>query len=71
MNAHEAINAALNYSVSYEPAGLVYHRVIPAYSFSFLEEHEWSLLLNTYGLPNAVNPPIIRDICLKCGTSRA
>ena len=43
---------------------------MPKYAYSYLEEHEWGLLINSYGLIRVVNPPILGGVCVKCGTSR-
>lgn len=70
LNAEREILEAFNYYTSYEPTGLVYHKVIPKYAYSYLEEHEWSFLVNNHGIVCMSKPPLVGSFCVKCGTSK-
>ncbi len=70
LNAEAAILESFNYRVCFEPYNLTHHIIKPKYTYSYLEEHEWSLL----GFGYAINPnaplPGLGQVCIKCGTNK-
>ena len=69
LNAYQTILNAFSSQFSYEAAGYTYHKVIPKYSFDYLEEHEWNLLSRNYYVYSPYAIPIIGRQCVKCGVS--